>query len=151
MQLYRSGRSSGFLLRHWLSFALALRALRRFPWFFGFRGLFALFRSYRRGRMRFRPGPLKFVQKLFVQPERLPPHLKLMPSELGLFFIGAKIKTHINVCHDFSLRRSSFQVKNLSGRCSEEHQGLVARGESYLRSYARAAFRRMIKTFEPAR
>src|SRR5262245_33620554 len=83
-----------------------------FAWFLGFRGFFL--RRYGLGlpgSVTFLRGPLKLVQQLFVQAERLLPSIQLVPRLLRLFFVRAEIKRHIDVCHGPSLLFLPLQVK----------------------------------------
>src|SRR6266581_1896671 len=58
--------------------------------------------------------PVHFVLHPFVQPERLPPPVELVPRLLGLFLVRPKIEPNINpvrMSHASSLRRGARQVK----------------------------------------
>jgi hypothetical protein len=56
-------------------------------------------------------APLKLVKHFLVQPERLLPHFKFVPRQLGLLFIRSKIKTKIDMRHAASLQPQLFLVK----------------------------------------
>jgi len=65
-------------------------------WFFGFGG-----DGFRLGRTI--GGAFKFVEQLFVEAKGLLPDFQFVASELGFFFVLAKIELHVNVGHGFSL------------------------------------------------
>src|SRR5258708_30404723 len=103
MQLHRSSRNRRSVLRPRFPFRFSdFRGLARFLRLASLRSLFWL-RTLRRGLRcscwHFACWPLKFVQQLLVQPKRLLPYVQLVPGQLGLLFVGSKIKTHVYVCH----------------------------------------------------